>query len=83
MEVSSLDGLGYSIALFPVTTLRVAMKAAERALRELASSGSQRSILEDMQSRAELYELIGYDGYEARDRRYFGLTQGPSKEPPQ
>jgi methylisocitrate lyase len=72
LSVTQLSELGYRIALFPVTAFRAAMKAAERALEEIARSGSQRAVLDWMQTRAELYELLGYEGYEARDRAYFG-----------
>jgi 2-methylisocitrate lyase-like PEP mutase family enzyme len=50
-----------------VTLLRLAMGAAERGLRALASEGTQKGLLEQMQSRAELYELMGYDDYTAFD----------------
>jgi methylisocitrate lyase len=72
LSVSELDQIGYRIALFPVTTLRAAMKASARALEEIHRTGSQRAILESLQSRAELYDLLGYEGYEKRDRAYFG-----------
>lgn len=67
-----LEDLGYAIALYPVTGLRVAMKAVDEAYAELAASGTQAGFVNRMQTRAELYGLIGYDGYEARDRDYFG-----------
>lgn len=67
-----LARLGYSAALYPLTAFRVAMKAAEDALRELYRSGTQDQLLGRMQTRAELYELLGYEDYEARDRSYFG-----------
>ena len=55
-----------------MTGLRVAMKAVDEAYAELAASGTQAGFVNRMQTRAELYGLIGYDGYEARDRDYFG-----------
>jgi methylisocitrate lyase len=67
-----LEELGYAIALFPVTTLRIAMGAVERALAELARTGTQAGFIDEMQTRARLYELIEYDGYEERDQSYFG-----------
>ena len=76
LSVAELDQLGYSIALFPVTALRAAMKAAERALEEIGRSGSQQAVLASMQTRAELYDLLGYQGYETRDRGYFGGSSG-------
>jgi methylisocitrate lyase len=72
LSVAELDQLGYRIALFPVTAFRAAMKAAERALEAIRRSGSQRELLDSMQTRAELYDLLGYDEYERRDRAYFG-----------
>jgi methylisocitrate lyase len=72
LSVAELDELGYRIALFPVTAFRAAMKAAERALEAISRFGSQEAVLDSMQSRAELYDLLGYDGYEERNRAYFG-----------
>jgi methylisocitrate lyase len=74
LSVAQLDELGYRIALFPVSTLRAAMKAAERALEEIGRSGSQQTLLDSMQTRAELYDLLGYEGFETRDRAYFGSS---------
>ena len=47
------------------------MKAAERALEAIRGSGSQEGILDSMQSRAELYDLLEYEGYEERDEAWF------------
>jgi methylisocitrate lyase len=63
---------GYAAVLYPVTLLRVAMKAAEAALGILDDEGTQESMLDLMQTRAELYDLLDYDGLEARDRDYAG-----------
>ena len=76
LSVAELNDLGYRIALFPVTTFRTAMKAAERALEEIRRSGSQEGILDSMQSRAELYDLLGYEGYEERDEAWFEESSG-------
>ncbi len=72
LTVKELGDLGFAAVLFPVTIFRVAMKAAENALVELADAGSQPSLMEAMQTRAELYELIDYEAFEERDRAYFG-----------
>lgn len=66
-----LTKLGYAAALLPVTTLRVAMRAVERALRKIAAEGTQKAIVGEMQTRQELYDLLGYAGYEERDQSYF------------
>lgn len=52
--------LGYNIVIFPVTLQRVAMKATEEALKTLKAEHSQKSFLDRMQTRRELYDLLGY-----------------------
>jgi len=52
--------LGYNIVIFPVTLQRVVMKAAEGALETLKTERSQKSFVDRMQTRAELYDLLGY-----------------------
>jgi len=52
--------MGYSCVIFPVTLLRVAMGAVARALEALRIGGSAQSLLSDMQTRQQLYELIEY-----------------------
>ena len=72
LGLDELAELGYSVVLYPVTLLRVAMKAIEATLAVLGSDGTQRDILDLMQTREELYDILGYDDYEDRDREYFG-----------
>ena len=67
-----LESLGYAAVIYPVTLLRVAMKAAEAALGILAADGTQRELLDLMQTRQELYDLLEYDDYQERDRKHFG-----------
>jgi methylisocitrate lyase len=52
--------LGYDLVIYPVTTLRVAMGAVSRALAELRQTGSVEPFLDTMQTRQELYDLVGY-----------------------
>lgn len=56
-----LSDMGYDMVIYPVTMQRIAMKAVERALKAIKAERSQQSILGDMQTRAELYDLLGYD----------------------
>jgi methylisocitrate lyase len=72
LDAATLASLGYRLILFPVTTLRVALKAVEAVLTEIRATGTQRASLDKMLTRAQLYDLLGYTGYEERDRRYFG-----------
>ena len=61
LSVKRLAALGYRMVLFPLTAFRVAMRAEEDVLRALQQRGSQRAWLGRMQTRRELYELLGYD----------------------
>ena len=71
LDFSELEEIGYRVVLYPVTLLRVAMKAVESTLALLAADGTQRELLDLMQTRQELYDLLEYDSYEERDREYF------------
>ena len=71
LDVKTLGGLGYAMVLFPLTAFRAAMKAAQEALAMLQQHGSQKNSIPKMLTRAELYELLDYQGYEERDRRFF------------
>jgi len=70
LSVGEFEDLGYRLVLFPVTALRMATKAVEQMLSELRNRGSQRSLVERMQSRQELYDLLRYAEYEQRDRHF-------------
>jgi methylisocitrate lyase len=59
--------MGYRIVIWPVSSLRVANKAQEKLYAALRRDGSTEAMLPDMQTRAELYELIGLHAYEALD----------------
>jgi methylisocitrate lyase len=72
LTLEDLADLGYAAVLYPVTLLRIAMKGVEAALALLADEGTQSGIVDMMQTRQELYDVLGYADYEARDRRYFG-----------
>lgn len=71
LSLDDLANLGYTGVLYPVTLLRVAMKGVEAALATLAADGTQRDLLDLMQTRQELYDLLGYSSYEARDKIHF------------
>ncbi|MBI2412623.1 MAG: methylisocitrate lyase [Deltaproteobacteria bacterium] len=62
--VDEFKELGYSIVIFPMTAFRAAMKAMEAALFEIRDKGTQEGILGKLQTRAELYELLKYRGFE-------------------
>jgi methylisocitrate lyase len=73
-----LAAMGYTAAIYPLSALRAAMKAANEVLTALRAEGTQRGLVDRMQTRAELYDLIGYHEWEARDAAYFsGTSAGP------
>jgi methylisocitrate lyase len=72
LDVAAFGKLGYSMVLFPLTAFRSGLKAARDTLADIQFLGHQRERLAQMLTRAELYDLLGYANYEARDRAYFG-----------
>ncbi len=72
LDVAEFGRLGYRMVLFPLTAFRAALKAARDTLADLQTLGHQRERLGQMLTRAELYDLLNYEGYEARDKKYFG-----------
>ncbi|MFN7429156.1 MAG: oxaloacetate decarboxylase [bacterium] len=58
--LSQFKQIGYHVVIYPVSLLRVAMGAVAAALAELQSAGSVQPFLGKMQTRQELYDLIGY-----------------------
>lgn len=71
LDFDTLAQMGYRLILFPLTAFRVAMKAAQETLLALKEMGHQREKLSEMLTRAELYDVLGYQDYEARDQEYF------------
>jgi methylisocitrate lyase len=68
-----LSNLGINIVIYPVTTLRLAMKAIEDGLATIKSDGTQEPLLKQMQTRAELYELLRYEDYAKFDKDVFNF----------
>jgi methylisocitrate lyase len=73
LSIKQLENLGYNIVIYPVTTLRLAMKAQEEGLKTILTEGSQESILDKMQHRKELYELTDYESYNAFDKSIYNF----------
>jgi methylisocitrate lyase len=67
LPAAELARLGYKMVIWPVSALRVAARAMEAFYADLARTGTQAPWLDRMQTRRELYELIGYHDYEALD----------------
>jgi methylisocitrate lyase len=63
------ETFGYSMVIYPVTSLRVAAKAYELVFQEIYEKGTQKDFLLAMQTREELYKAINYYDYEALDKK--------------
>ncbi len=59
--------MGYQMVIYPVSALRVKLKAVTEFFRHLLAEGSQEAYLDRMMTRKELYDLIDYPQYEEAD----------------
>ncbi|WP_030861254.1 methylisocitrate lyase [Streptomyces sp. NRRL F-2747] len=77
LDARTLADLGYNIVLYPVTLFRLAMGAVEDGLRTLAAEGTQAAVLDRMQTRSRLYEVLGYERYASFDPAVFDFGPPP------
>jgi methylisocitrate lyase len=77
---AQLRDVGVNIVIHPVSLLRLAMGAADRALDALNAQGTLDPVVPEMQTRADLYDLVDYEGYSAFDAGIytFDLTNNRS-----
>ena len=68
-----LQDAGVNIVIYPVTLLRIAMGAAERTLETIRANGTQEGQVENMLTRARLYDLVDYQGYNHFDTSVFNF----------
>jgi methylisocitrate lyase len=64
---SEFEAMGYRMVIWPVSSLRVANKAQEKLFTALIRDGGTQNVVDQMQTRQELYDTIGYHDYEALD----------------
>jgi len=69
LSSSKLENLGYNVVIYPVTTQRLAMKSVEDGLRAIMKDGHQNNIIDKMQTRKRLYELVDYEKYNTPDKK--------------
>lgn len=74
ISATTLESIGYNAVIYPVSTLRLAMWAAETGLREIYAEGTQAGLLDRMQHRSRLYELLEYERYNEFDSDIFNFT---------
>jgi methylisocitrate lyase len=77
LGAGALEDLGYDIVLYPVTLFRHAMGAVEDGLRRIAAEGTQAGLLDGMQTRSRLYEVLDYESYGSFDATVFDFTLPP------
>jgi len=69
-----LENFGYNIIIYPVTTQRLAMKNVEDGLRVIFTDGHQNNIIDKMQTRKRLYELVEYEKYNSLDEKIYNFS---------
>jgi methylisocitrate lyase len=69
--LEELRGAGVGMALYPLSAFRAMNRAAETVYQAIRRDGHQKAVLELMQTRAELYDRIGYHAYEEHLDRLF------------
>jgi methylisocitrate lyase len=76
LNKSELEDLGFNLVIYPVTTLRLAMGEVSRGLDAILRDGDQNGILDRMQHRKELYDLLRYEEYNKFDQALFNFEVG-------
>ena len=69
LSANTLEKLGYNIIIYPVSTQRLAMKNVEDGLKVIFKDGHQNNIIDKMQTRKRLYELVEYEKYNTPDKK--------------
>ncbi len=73
LNYDQLSGLGYNLIIYPVTALRLAMKAIEDGLASILKEGTQAHLINRMQHRKRLYEIVKYEEYNEFDENIFNF----------
>ena len=74
LNYKELENLGYNIVIYPVTTQRLAIKSVEEGLRVIFEDGHQNNIIDKMQTRKRLYDLVQYEKYNALDENVYNFS---------
>tara|TARA_B100000123_G_scaffold267816_1_gene241702 strand:- start:2194 stop:3090 length:897 start_codon:yes stop_codon:yes gene_type:complete len=69
LDKKELENLGYNIVIYPVTTQRLAMQNVELGLKSIFNDGHQNNMIDKMQTRKRLYDLVEYEKYNTPDRK--------------
>ena len=74
LNYKELEDLGYNIVIYPVTTQRLAMKSVEDGLRAIFADGHENNIVDKMQTRKRLYDLVEYEKYNSLDEKIYNFS---------
>ena len=74
LDFKQLENLGYNIVIYPVTTQRLAMKNVEDGLRAIFADGHQNNVIDKMQTRKRLYDLVEYEKYNSLDEKIYNFS---------
>ena len=74
LSYKTLENFGYNIVIYPVTTQRLAMKSVEDGLKDIFEHGHQNNIIDKMQTRKRLYELVEYEKYNSIDEKIYNFS---------
>jgi methylisocitrate lyase len=76
-NTEELAAAGVSLALYPLSAFRAMSAAALRVYQTIRKEGTQRSVVDIMQNRADLYDSLGYHNYERKLDQLFGKEETP------
>jgi methylisocitrate lyase len=73
LTTKQLESLGVNLVIYPVTAFRLAMKAIEDGLAQIFKEGTQENLIDKMQTRKHLYEILQYERYGEFDQKLFNF----------
>ena len=82
-SVAELRGVGIRMALYPLSAFRAMSSAALEVYRTIRSQGTQRDVVDKMQTRDELYDFLGYHDYEAKLDALFASDASSTRGAPE
>ena len=78
-RADELAAAGVCFALYPLSAFRAMSAAAMRVFTAIRTEGTQAAVVPEMQTRAELYDILGYEAYEQRADEHATVTgSGPT-----
>ena len=74
LNKTELENLGYNLVIYPVSTQRLAMQNVENGLKTIFRDGHQNNVIDKMQTRKRLYELVEYEKYNSLDEKIYNFS---------